>query len=101
MSAQTACSREEPVPKSGPEGGAGDQHTALAEGLLVEDELLVTAPGGEEPVLETGAADPLEVHRGDDLVSVHVGPAEGDADARVGGERFHVELLTDQVCGAE
>ena len=65
-SAQTACSRLDPVPKSGP---ATRMRRAGVRGL-VEDELGILTPAGEQRVLEAGLGDPLEVDRRDDLVGV-------------------------------
>src|SRR5690606_11272864 len=76
--------------RAGAEGGPGDQHAPVPERLLVQDEVRVRAPGGEQGVLETGPGDPFEVDRRDNLVGVYVGPPERDADPGVFFERFHV-----------
>ena len=58
---------------------------------LVEHEVRVVAPGGEQPVLEAGAGDPLQVDGRDDLVGVDVGAAQRRRPVPVWvGERLHV-----------
>src|SRR5690606_28363703 len=71
------------------EGCAADEHGPAGVRLLVEDETLLGPPRGEQPVLEPGARDPLEVDGRDDLVGVDVRAAQRHADAGVGAERFH------------
>ena len=74
---------------AGAEVRSGDQDGALPVGVLVEDEVGVGAPGGEEGILEAGSGDALEVDGRDDLVGVDVGAAQRNADAGVRGELFH------------
>ena len=76
--AQTACSREEPVPKFGP----GDEDRRPGVVRVVEDESRVVAPLGEEPGAEARALDALQPFARDDLVGVDVGAVEGDRAAR-------------------
>src|SRR3954470_21527193 len=64
-SAQTACWRDEPVPKLGPatcvggragaEVGPGHQDRGPRVRRIVEHEARILAPGAEQPVLEAGA----------------------------------------------
>jgi hypothetical protein len=77
----------------GAEVGTRHQNRTLVERREVQDERGVVAPGGEQSVLETRSGDPLQVYRGDDLVGVDVGPAQGNADPGVGTEGFHGCLL--------
>ena len=56
---------------------------------IVEHERRIVAPGAEQPVLEAGPGDPLEVDRRDDLVGVHIGAAQRHGRAGVGGELVH------------
>src|SRR5690554_5307356 len=74
-----------------PEVGARDEHGAGLVGVLVEHEVGVAAPRGEQRVLETRARDALEVDGRDDLVGVDVAAAQRDPDAGVGRELLHVE----------
>ena len=69
--------------RAGAEVGAGDEHRAGGVLGSVEHEAGVVAPGREQPVLEAGAGDPLEVDGRDDLVGVDVAAAQRDADAGV------------------
>ncbi len=85
MSAHTACSRDEPVPKLGP----ATRMVAPAYCGLVEHEVAVVAPSAEEPGAEAGALDPLEPVARDDLVGVDVGAVEGDGGAGDDDDGFH------------
>jgi len=58
--------------RPGPEVRARHQDRGARVARLVEHERRVLAPGGEQPVAEPLAGDPLEVDGGDDLVGVHV-----------------------------
>jgi hypothetical protein len=74
---------------AGAEVGPGHQHRAAVERLLVQDEVILFAPGRKQRVFETGTRDALEVHRRNDLVRVDIGLPQRNADAGVGGEFFH------------
>src|SRR5690625_2946687 len=78
---------------AGAEVGAGHEHRAPAVCGLVQHEVGIAAPGGEQPVVEAGLGHALEVDGGDDLVGVDVAAAQRDSDAGVGGEGFHGVLL--------
>ena len=69
---------------AGAEVRARDEHAAAREGLDVEHEGRVRAPGGEQAVLEAGARDPLEVDGGDDLVGVDVATRAAACRCRCG-----------------
>ena len=84
-SAQTACSRLEPVPKSGP---AKRIDRARVRGS-VEHEVGVLAPAREQRVLEARLRDALQEDGRDDLVGVDGGPLQRNRDAGVRGELFH------------
>lgn len=71
------------------EVGTGDQNRGALALRLVEDEVLVLAPGLEEPVLEAVPGHLLEPVGGDDLVGVDVAAAQRDGPAGVRGECFH------------
>ena len=71
--------------RAGAEVRAGDQDRRARVLRLVEHEGRVVAPGREQPVLEPGLGDPLEVDRRDDLVGVDVAPAQRQGRAGVGG----------------
>src|SRR5690606_41984949 len=58
-------------------------------GGVVEHERGVLAPGGEQALLEPGAADLLEPDGRDDLVGVDVAAAQRHGLAGVRGEGFH------------
>src|SRR4051812_7802147 len=75
--------------RPGTEVGTGQQYGDAGVLRLVEDEVRIAAPGGEQPVLEPAAGHPLQVGRRDDLVGVDVAAAQGDGPAGVGGEGFH------------
>ena len=79
--------------RAGAEVGAGHEHRTVRVLGLVEDEVRVASPSGEERVLEAGLGDALEVDGRDDLVGVDVGAAQGNAYAGVGGELLHDLLL--------
>ena len=85
MIAHTACSRDEPVPKFGP----GHEDVGAGEVLVVEHEVPVVAPLGEEARAEAGALDPLEPVAGDDLVGVDVGAVERHRRAGDDDDGFH------------
>ena len=75
---------------AGAEVGAGHEDRGAGVLRLVEHEVrLVGPPGDEEAVLEAGAGDPLEVLGRDDLVGVDVRPAQRGGGAGVGGEGVH------------
>ena len=75
---------------AGAEVGPGDQDRGAGVLRLVEHEVrLVGAPGHEQPVLEAGAGDPLEVLGRDDLVGVDVAAAQRGGGAGVRGEGVH------------
>jgi hypothetical protein len=78
ISAHTACSREDPVPKSGP---ATRTDPAAYRGC-VEDELRVLRQAAKSPS-SNPSGHPLEVLRRDDLVGVDVAAPQRDADAGV------------------
>ena len=59
MSAHTACSRDEPVPKSGP----ATNTEPLSKGAQIENEGRIVAPRREQTVLETRSGDPLQIDR--------------------------------------
>src|SRR5579875_1267444 len=75
----------------------GDEHRTRRVGGVVQHERLVTAPCGEESVLEAGSGDPLEIDGRDDLVGVDVAAPQRDSDTGVLGELLH-ELLLVQSC---
>src|SRR5690349_6870511 len=79
--------------RAGAEVGAGHQDRGAGVGRVVEHERRVVPPGAEQPVLETGAGDPLQVHRRDDLVGIHIGAAQGHDLAAVGDELVHLWSL--------
>ena len=56
---------------------------------MVEDEVAVVAPFGEQPGTETGALDALEPVRGDDLVGVDVGAVERHGAPGDDGDGLH------------
>jgi hypothetical protein len=57
---------------------------------LVEHEVrLIGAPRVEQPVLEAGASDPLEIDRRDDLVGVDVAPPQRHRGADMNRELVH------------
>ena len=87
-SAQTACSRDDPVPKFGP----ATRTVAPAYSGRYEDEVRILSPGREECVLETVPGDALEIHGRDDLVGVDVAATQRQGCPRVRGERFHDSL---------
>src|SRR5690606_9147075 len=58
-------------------------------GGVVQDEVGVLPPRGEQTLLETGAAHPLQPDGRDDLVGVHVAAPQRYGPAGVCGERFH------------
>ena len=70
--------------RAGAEVGPGDQDRRAGVLRLVEHEVGVVAPGGEQPVLEAGLGDPLEVDRRDDLVGVDVAAPQRQRGARCG-----------------
>src|SRR5699024_11016972 len=61
-------------------------------GRIVQHEVGVIAPSGEQAVFEAGTGDSFEVDRRDDLVGVDVAAAQWNADAGVGGELLHDDL---------
>ena len=77
-SAHTACSRDEPTPKFGP----ATRIDAPGVLLLVEHEVGVLAPRGEQPLPEAGALDALQPLGRDDLVGVDVGALQRHAACR-------------------
>ena len=78
MIAHTACSRDEPVPKFGP----ATRIVGARVALVVEHEVAVVAPLGEQALAEAGALDPLQPVARDDLVGVDVGAVERHRRAR-------------------
>ena len=67
-----------------------DQNGSVFVGLSVQNKVrIVVAPVGKQSVFEAGAGDALEVDRWDDLVGVHVGSLQWNANAGVGGKFFH------------
>src|SRR5699024_11637418 len=64
--------------RSGTEVRACHEAAACTEGLLVQHEVLVTTPCGEQSVFEASATDTLEVCGGDDLIGAHVGMTQPD-----------------------
>ena len=56
---------------------------------VVQDEVAVIAPLGEQPGTEAGALDPLEPVGGDDLVGVDVGAIERHGSAGDDGDGLH------------
>ena len=85
--------------RPGAEVGAGDEHGGAVVLRPVDDELRVLAPGREQPVLEAGAGDPLEVDRRDDLVGVDVAAPQRQAGAGVPGELLHDVSPSGQASG--
>ena len=91
MSAQGACSREEPQPKLSP----ATRIFGLAVGRLVEHEIRVLAAVvavallREQALAEAGALDRLQILLGDDHVGVDVDHLERRRDAFEHGELFH------------
>src|SRR5699024_10069356 len=62
----------------------------VGERLLVQHEVVVTTPGSEQSVLETGTADTLEVRGRNDLIRIHIGPTERHAHAAMCCEWLHL-----------
>ena len=56
---------------------------------MIEDEVPVVAPFGEQPGTETGALDALEPVRRDDLVGVHVRAVERHGAAGDNSDGLH------------
>src|SRR5215468_10355923 len=87
ISAQGACSREEPQPKLSP----ATRILALI-GRLVEDEIRILAAVvaiaflREQPRAEPGTLDGLEILLGDDHVGIDVDHAQRRRDAIEGGK---------------
>src|SRR5690606_21885684 len=75
--------------RAGAEVGTGDQDARALVLRLVQDEVGVLAPGGEQALVEPGAADLLEPDGGECLGGVDVAAAQEDRAPGVGGERFH------------
>ena len=67
-----------------PEVLAGQQDRRAGVPLVVEHEVRVLAPFGEQERAEPGPFDPFEVLRRDDLVGVHVGTIQRDGGAGEG-----------------
>src|SRR5690606_27212961 len=90
--------------RPGAEVRAGHQHRAPGIRGGVQHERGVLAPAGEAPVLEAGAADPLQEVRRDDLVGVDIAATQRDPDASVGAEPLHQadtsSCVTAGVCRA-
>src|SRR5699024_1116575 len=72
------------------EVGASKKHGALVERLLVQHKVFILAPVGKQTVLKARALDGLEIDRWDDLVGIDIGIAQGNANAGVRDELFHV-----------
>ena len=90
MIAHTACSRDEPVPKLGP---ATRIVGARRNCGVVQHEVAVVAPLGEQAGAEAGALDPLEPVARDDLVGVDVGAVERHGGAGDDDDGFHGAAL--------
>src|SRR5690606_34315584 len=84
---------------AGAELGPGHQDRDALVGVPVEHEVGVDAPGGEQPVLETGLGDPLEVDGGDDLVGVDVRAPQRSRGAGVRRDFLHVAVLSYRSAG--
>ena len=75
---------------AGPKSGPATRIEASAYcGWLSTKSGSSAPPGDEQPVLEAGAGDPLEVLGRDDLVGVDVAAAQRDGGAGVRGEGVH------------
>ena len=85
MSAHTACSRDEPVPKSGP----ATRTEPLSKGGWFRTNDGSLRHAANRPSSKPGSGDPFQVDRRDDLVGVDIGAAQGHADPGVGAEGFH------------
>src|SRR5690606_815984 len=66
-----------------------DEHGAVLVRIVVEDEVRLGPPAGEQRILEARAGDALEVDGRDDLVGVDVRPAQRHPDTRVDGQLLH------------
>src|SRR5579883_947794 len=93
ISAQGACSREEPQPKLSPATS-----TLAWIGRLVEHEIRVFAAVvaiallGEQAFAKTGALDGLEVLLGDDHVGIDIDHLQGSGNAFQHRELVHGSL---------
>src|SRR5699024_12882333 len=76
--------------RSGTEVGASKKHGALVERFLVQHKVFIFAPVGKQAILKACALDGLEIDRRDDLVGIDIGIAQGNANAGVRDELFHV-----------
>ena len=74
---------------AGAEVRAGDEDRRAGEPLVVEHELRVVAPLGEQALLEAGALDPLQPVARDDLVGVDVAAVERHGGALHDAYGFH------------
>ena len=72
---------------------ASEQHRAILVRLLVQYKVLVFTPVGKQAILKARALDRLEVDRRDNLVGIHIGITQRNANAGVRGELFHNLLL--------
>src|SRR5699024_10508804 len=77
-------------PGTGTEVGASKKHGALVERFLVQHKVFIFAPVGKQAILKACALDGLEIDRRDDLVGIDIGIAQGNANAGVRDELFHV-----------
>src|SRR5690606_18176931 len=68
---------------------------------LVQDEVGVSTPSGEQAVFEPGAGHPLEVDGGDDLVGVHVAVAQRNRTAGVDSELLHGDVSSTVAGGLQ
>ena len=69
---------------TGTKVGAHQQNRTRGIGLLVQHKFRIIAPRREQPVLETGAGDALQVNRRNDLVGIHIGAPQRNRNPRVG-----------------
>src|SRR5699024_11502360 len=76
--------------RAGAELRSCHQDGPVGERLLVQHEVVVTTPGSEQSVLETGTADTLEVRGRNDLICIHIGPTEWHAHAAMCCEWLHL-----------
>ena len=83
---------------TGAEVGAGHQNATVLVGLLVQDELGVLAPVGEERVVEAGLGHALEVDRGDNLIGINIRRTQRHANAGVLNNGFHNGSLAIAAC---
>ena len=76
--------------RPGSEVGTGDENRGALECGLIEDELGILTPAGEQRVFKSGLGHSLEEHSGNDLVSVDRRSLQRRGDTGVRGESVHL-----------